>query len=223
MAKRERTGTAPRRIVAVGLFAGLSLGLSMGLSAQADEADRMSGFTLDRPIPVEAEAQTPRLTGDVQGPILGFTLEMDRVKQERPLAFLPASEGTVGSIGVEWRVSPSITFNTSLDRRLLESRDLQRPGAFLDSVSGRIDYAVTERFSVTARGTLFGFLEDETPETSFSRLDAAPDEAGFAAKYRFLPGLSGSVEYSYRDVLPASDGEEPETDQTVVFRLNGRF
>ncbi len=119
---------------------------------------------------------------------------------------------------IEWNVSPRLTLASGFRRQSNDPRfNDQRYTE--DTFAGGVALSITPRFRVTAAGALA--LRTDSGADNYTALTG--DSARLGAAYSFLPGLQGSVNYTYQSYDGEVGSLEGNVESTLSLSVTGQF
>lgn len=213
------------------IIAGVLMAALWG-SPQVLAQSNRTGMDFDPELYVSPEASA--LFGGDQDQIpLGYTLsgtygavghlELGRASFPGATITLPAF-GTIGQSqileqnNIEWNVSPRLTVASGFRRQSADPR-FNDERYIEDTFAGGVALSITPRFRVTAAGALA--LRSDSGSDNYTALTG--DSARVGAAYSFLPGLQGSVNYTYQSYDGEVGSLEGDTESTLSLSVTGQF
>ncbi len=150
-------------------------------------------------------------------------LELGRVNLSDTVIDLPEFGSTTPSrildeTNIEWNVSPRLTVASGFRRQTADPRFSDQQFTE-DTYSGGVALSITPRLRVTAAGAVA--LRTESGTNNYTTLNG--DAARVGATYSFLPGLQGSVNYTYESYDGQVGSLAGDADTTLSLSVTGQF
>ena len=176
----------------------------------SDEDDFALGFTLNGFAGITGELELGRVTIDPSA------------TDERIAAFGHSGIGgavdeAVGEASMNVNITDRLQFSSTYAREEADPTLFDGSAVFEDEFSGEFSYSITPRFAVSALGARSVGAETDGGTENFTG-----DRAAVNAEYRFLPYVSGSVNYTYQS-YDGQEGVLSHDESTVSLSLTGRF